>query len=69
MPGKGVFEADVVVVLVGLLLGRKAYNRDWTAALGVLSNIGQKEVELSVAVVVEEEGRRRMPLVIKARRL
>ena len=69
MPGKGVFEADVVVVLLGLLLGRKANNRDWIVAFGVLTNIGQKEIELSVAVVVEEEGRRRMSLVIEARRL
>ena len=69
MPGKGVLEADIVVVLLGLFLGRKANNRDWIAALGVLPNIGQKEVELSVAVIVEEEGRRRMPLVIEARLL
>ena len=69
MPGKGVLKADVVVVLIRLLLGRKANNRDRVAALGVLPNIGQEEVELPVAVVVEEEGRRRMPFVIETRPL
>ena len=57
MPGKGVLKADIVIVLIRLLLGRKANNRHRLAALGVLPNIGQKEVELPVEVVVEEEGR------------